>query len=93
MELKIDDFKMVMHINYGTGGECQYKGIINAPEHILHGKPIWKIVYTPKSKSGNWGKGKCTFYVGDDKKGFKDVDKLIEHYGLPPLPKRAEAGN
>lgn len=81
----IDDFKHTIHFSFTNFYQSQYRGIINCPEHELHGKPIWKIVETPRNKSGNLGKAKVMFYVSDNKKGFKDLNEMLEHYKLPPL--------
>lgn len=88
MTFTVDDFKMAGHFNYGAkGGESQYRGTINCPTHILHGRAFWRITVTPRTAFGGWGKGRTRYYVGDDKRGFADIKKLIEHYNLPPLAK------
>lgn len=56
-------------IHLTTGASRTYQGKIGAITIVME-------VYTPKSKTGNWGKGKATYYIGKEKAEYKTVEEL-----------------
>lgn len=63
-------FEFLSHASYRTGAErvekCTYKGV-----------ELYKVTWTRRNGDG-WGNGKITYYIGKEKKAYKNFDEFME---------------
>lgn len=80
----IKDFKMDMHMSFETGGQSNHSGIIECKNHVLSGKKIFRIVWTPRRGFMSWGKPEAEWSceVGS-KKSYKTLKGLLKSLNLP----------
>jgi len=62
-------FEFQSHASYSTGGErwevCPYKGL-----------KLYVCTFTRRNGE-SWGKGKNTYYIDKEKKGYKDLNEFL----------------
>lgn len=63
-------FEFQGHASYSTGGErwerCDYKGL-----------KLYISTWTRRNGAG-WGKGKNTYFIDKEKKGYKDLNEFLD---------------
>ena len=71
--MSIQDFKFELqsHISYSTGGERWEKA-------TNKGLVVYRLIATRKSLINGWGKGKVSYFIGKEKKEYKDVDEFLK---------------
>jgi len=90
----VKEFKMVSHMLLEKEGIMLASGILECPEHILHGREVFRQINTPRlgppGEMGEWGKGVAIFWIEDGTKEppiFDNTEKMAAHYNLPNFKK------
>lgn len=92
----VKDRKFRAHMSFTNGGERLDAGTVVWPGNPIDGKELLRSVWTPKSKTGEWGKGEVLFYLAEEKAPeFPTIERFIDHYTVkgpektmgPPTPR------
>lgn len=83
-KFKVSQFGMTMHMNLGKGCHSYfYSGYIDQPGHELHGKQIFKSVYSEKGKQQE-----VKWFLDDGSKEpnkFNSLGLMMDHYKIKPI--------
>lgn len=71
-------------MSFDSGGQSDYEGEIDMPNHVCHGVKIHKSVWTPKIGFMEWGDSEViwtTPYL--PKKKYKTLNGMLKSMKLP----------
>ena len=83
IKFKVSGGNCVIHMAFEKQHLAKYAYKLHCYNHPLDGKELFKEVYTPKSKTGNFGKAKVCFYLNEpDSKIYDSIQEFMDEYGL-----------
>ncbi len=92
MEIEIINSKMETHVSFTDGGQLTHSGEIKCKGHILNGRKIFRIIWTPRISEFEWGKGELIWKSEvNPKKEYKTINGLLRSLGLPLLKKKKDS--